>query len=610
MVHENMNMLGGDRFYLSPFCVKTVREEKKGEIMKLLWKYLKKHWIAILINFACAFGFVLIEIGIPTVFAEGINSNFMQGDKTYIIHLALQMLLFAVIGLLMLIALAYSTDRTTSAIVRDVRNDLFGHIQTFSKTEYEAFGVSRLINNTGNDSYMIMLFATMLLRTGLVAPLMIISSVTLIYLQSPFLALLSILMVPLMFFGIYGVNKITGPLSHKQQKSLDRMNKNMRESLTGLRVIRAFQNEEFQENRFYEENGVYQTLSKKLFQKSVWISIIFTIVFRVIIAVILYIGAVYVNAGDIAFGSLAAFVEYLFHALFSFLMLGTIMAMYPRFYVATSRIEEVLNAKGSITSDAKQGIRVQRTKGILSFEDVSFSYADSAEEAVLEHISFTASPGETVAFIGSTGSGKSTLIKLLPRLLDYTSGRITLDGVDIKDYYLPDLRKQISYVPQKAVLFSGSIRENLLFGNRDATQEELERAAEIAQAEDFIQKRPNGYDEILSEGGINLSGGQKQRLCIARALTRNAPVYIFDDSFSALDYKTDATLRKRLKAEIQDATILIVAQRIGTIMDADKIIVLHEGTMVGCGTHKQLLKENTIYREIAKSQLSEEELNI
>lgn len=578
--------------------------------MKLLWTYLKKYKHHILINLFCAVGFILIEVGIPTILAQGINNNFHGGDTKYILTLALQMLLCAVVGLLLMLMLAYSTDRATSQIVRDIRMDLFRHIQTFSRDEYEKFGISRLITNTGNDCFVILQFATLILKTGLIAPLMIISSFFLIFRESPKMAFMTLGAVPIMFLGIYFINRKTRPLSTKQQIGLDNINRNMRESLTGLRVVRAFNNEEYQEQRFKEVNQTYEKLSKLLFQKVAYISPIFTVVFCVIMITVIKLGSQYINSGMLAVGSLAAFIEYVFHALFSFLMLGSVLVMLPRFIVATNRISDVLATESSIPDNRQGGVSETDTQGVVEFKDVSFAYSDSSEEPVLQNITFTARPGETVAFIGSTGSGKSTLIRLIPRIFDVTSGSVLVDGVNVKDYNIDALRAKIGYVPQRAVLFSGTIRENLLFGNRGATQEELERAATIAQAKEFIDGRDNGYDEMLAEGGINLSGGQKQRLCIARAVVKNAPIFIFDDSFSALDYKTDAELRRQLKNELSDATVLIVAQRISTIKNADKILVINEGQVVGEGTHKELLETNQIYREIAHSQLTEEELAI
>lgn len=403
------------------------------------------------------------------------------------------------------------------------------------------------------------------------------------------------------------INNRTRPLSQKQQKGLDRINLQMRESLTGLRVIRAFNNEDFQKERFEESSESYADLSKDMFKTVAFTSPSFTLVFCMIMIFVITVGANQVQSMALQFGNLAAFIEYVFHALFSFLMLANVFMMYPRMAVASNRIQDILEQDITVKPNLA-GQTETETQGYLCFNDVSFAYADNAEEPVIRNISFTAEPGETVAFIGSTGSGKSTLIQLIPRFFDVTHGEIQVDGVNIEDYNINALRKKIGYVPQRALLFSGTVKENLRFGNPNATEEELFTALDIAQATSFIKEKENGLEEMLSEGGVNLSGGQKQRLCIARALVRRPPIYIFDDSFSALDYQTDAALRRRLSQETENSTVLIVAQRVSTIMDADKIIVLHEGRMVGTGTHKELLNSCDIYYEIASSQLTKEEL--
>lgn len=577
--------------------------------MRFVITYLAKYKKYLILNILGAFGFIVVEIGIPTLFSQGISDRFGEGNTNYILMLMFKMYLLALIGFILAILLSYATDKVTSKITRDVRDDLFRQIQGFSRMEYEKFGVARFITNTGTDAYTIMQFLTLILRTGFIAPMMIVSAFVLIFSKSQTLGIITFILSPLMLLGVYIINKKIHKLSTDQQKKLDNINRNMRENFTGLRVIRAFNKEEFQKKRFANVNRDYMNVSITLFQRIAFIGPIFSVVFATIIMIIIQLGSVYVSDGILEVGSLTAYIEYIFHALFSFLMLGNTLIMYPRFEVATERLKEVFNTQSSITSNTATSDK-KITEGTIVFENVSFYYSDQAEESVLSNINFTAKAGETVAFIGSTGSGKSTLIKLLPRFFDVTTGRILIDNVDIREYPLAELRQKISYVPQKATLFSGTIKENLRFGDATATDEALAYAAEIAQAKDFIESLPHQYDEMLAEGGINLSGGQKQRLCIARTLVRKAPIYIFDDSFSALDYKTDAMLRKRLAEEVTDATILIVAQRVGTIMNANKIIVLNEGEIVGTGTHQELLRTNKIYREIAQSQLSEEELAI
>lgn len=575
--------------------------------MRLIWKYIKKYKKYIFINFFSVMGFILIEIGIPTVLATGINNEFMNHDPNYIIRLALYMLLISIVGLIALIVLAYSTNKMVTDLVMDLRNDLFEKVQSFSEDEYTKFGISRLITNTGSDAYTIMQFLIMILRTGLMAPMMFVASLVLIFSKSKSLALVTLGSIPLMLVVIVLINRRTKPLSKRQQVGLDNINLQIRESLTGLRIIRGFNNEDFKEAQFDEVSYRYADISKKLFQTTAFISPSFTVIFGLVQVAVIYFGAQQINAGILEYGTLVAFIEYVFHALMSFLMLATVLMMYPRASVAMQRINEVLEEEPTIQSKAK-GIKDKEIKGRIEFNNVNFAYSDSSEKSVLRDINLVVEPGETAAFIGSTGSGKSTLIKLIPRLLDVSHGEILIDGIDLRDYDLDYLRGNIGYVPQKSTLYTGTIKENLQFGNRDARMEDIERAADIAQAKDFIEGNPEKYERILSEGGTNLSGGQQQRLCIARALTRNVPIYIFDDSFSALDYKTDSILRKRLGKEITESTKLIVAQRVSTVMDADKIMVLDKGKVVGIGKHRELLKTCEIYYQIASSQLTKEEL--
>ena len=575
--------------------------------MKFIWKYLKNYKKYIFLNFLCVFGFVLIQIGIPTILATGVNNHFLNNDSGYILKLGLAMTLITIIGLISLIVLAYSTNKLVSELVKDVRNDFFKKTQYLSKDEYDKFGVSRLVTNIGTDAYTIMQFLIMVLRTGFMAPLMFIISLAMIFSQSKSLAVITLVSIPLMLVAIYLVNNRTKPLSEQQQEGLDEINLQIRESLTGMGIIRGFNNEDFMTDRFDQSSMRYANISKKMFQTVAFISPVFTISFTIVIAFVMYIGAQQIHLGLLEYGSLVAFIEYVFHALFAFLMLAVVLMMYPRASVAAARIEEVMNEEANIKSK-KNPVTATESQGYVEFKNVSFSYSDSSEKSVLKNISFTASPGETVAFIGSTGSGKSTLMKLIPRIVDATEGQILVDGVDVKDYDLRYLRDKMGYVPQKSVLFSGSIRDNLLFGNTSASEKDLDLACQIAQASDFIASNKEGLNRKLAEGGSNLSGGQRQRLCIARALVRDVPIYIFDDSFSALDYKTDSVLRKRLKEEITDATFFIVAQRVGTVMDADKILVLENGSVVGMGTHKELLKTCDVYYQIASSQLTKEEL--
>ena len=413
--------------------------------------------------------------------------------------------------------------------------------------------------------------------------------------------------VPFLIVVVAYVAVKTRPLSEKQQATLDKINQYVRENLTGLRVIRAFSREKFQEDRFDTKNEEYEKISSRLFKLTGITEPLFVQIIVAMIIVIVWFALKPLQENHIQIGDLVAFIEYSFHALFSFLLFANLFTMYPRMVVSSNRIKEVMAMPISIDPN-NDGITETQSKGYLEFNNVTFAYPGETESPVLHDISFKATPGETVAFIGSTGSGKSSLVNLIPRFFDVTLGRILVDGVDVRDYNLKALRRKIGFIPQKALLFTGTIGENLKYGKGDATLDELARAAEIAQAKEFIESREERFDTHLAEGGSNLSGGQKQRLSIARAVVKQPDIFIFDDSFSALDYKTDAQLRARLKEVTGNSTMLIVAQRVGTIMDADQIIVLDEGEIVGRGTHNELMKSNNIYREIANSQLKNKSL--
>ncbi|AGY81468.1 MULTISPECIES: ABC transporter ATP-binding protein [Carnobacterium] len=575
--------------------------------MNLMWRYTMKYKKLVFLNFLCVFGFILIELGLPTLLAQLINKGLMFNDFDVVTYYGKWMLVISVIGLFGLIGLAYTVSKITTRIVRDIRNDIFEKVQSFSHKEYNEFGVSSLVTRTTNDAFQIMVFLQMVLRIGMMTPLMFISSFVMIVRTSPSLSYIVLIAVPFLLGSVYFIGKYSGPLSNKQQTNLDDINLNLRENLTGLRVIRAFVKEKFQENRFYEVNENYMTVSKKLFKLMALAMPIFSIVFNCIFAIVIWLGAIEINAGDLQVGSLVAFIEYIFHALFSFMMFANIFTMYPRAAVSARRIQEIFDTKPSITEN-ENGITETKTHGYLAFENVTFAYPGNTEEPVIENISFTVRPGETTAFIGSTGSGKSSLIQLIPRFYDVTKGRILVDGVDVRDYKLSALRQKIGYIPQKALLFTGTISDNMRYGKWNANKKEVEEASDISQSKDFILKKPDQFDEFLSEGGSNMSGGQKQRLSIARAIIKKPDIYVFDDSFSALDYQTDAKLRARLKLETKNAAVLIVAQRVGTIMHADNIIVLNKGVVVAQGTHEELLKKSDVYYDIASSQLSKEEL--
>ena len=574
--------------------------------MKLIWTYLKRYPKWLVLDVIGALTFVVVNLGLPTALARMIDQGVTVGNKNKVYFWALVMLVVIILGMIGRVILAYAAGKITTNMIKDMRNDMYDKLQQYSHQEYEQIGVSSLVTRMTSDAFILMQFAEQTLRMGVITPLMMISSVVMILVTSPSLAWIVAVAIPFLVLVVYYVATRTRPLSEKQQSTIDKINQYVRENLTGLRVIRAFAREDFQEQRFGSKNDEYKDLSSRLFILTGLTEPLFVLIIISMIVAIVWFALNPLAHGELQIGNLVAFIEYSFHALFSFLLFANFFTMYPRMVVSSERISEVMAMPISIDPN-DDGVTETATKGYLEFDKVTFAYPGETESPVLKDISFKAKPGETIAFIGSTGSGKSSLVNLIPRFYDVTLGKILVDGVDVRDYQLKALRQKIGFIPQKALLFTGTIEENLKYGKSDATSEELQAAADIAQAKEFIESRDDRYQTHLAEGGSNLSGGQKQRLSIARAVVKKPDIYIFDDSFSALDYKTDAQLRARLKEVTQEATVLIVAQRVGTIMDADQIIVLDKGEIVGRGTHDELMQSNDIYREIANSQLNKAE---
>ena len=575
--------------------------------MIYIWSYLKKYPKWLLLDILGALLFVVVNLGLPTALARMIDQGITPADKQALYFWAFIMFIIVLSGIVGRITLAYASGRLTTTMIRDMRNDMYDKLQEYSHHEYKKIGVSSLVTRMTSDAFVLMQFAEMSLRMGIVTPLMMVSSVIMVLVTSPSLAWIVVFAIPFLILVIYYVAAKTRPLSEKQQNTLDKINQYVRENLTGLRVIRAFARENFQEERFDLKNRSYEKTSNRLFKLTGLTEALFVQIIIIMIVAIVWFSLDPLKQGTIKIGDLVAFIEYSFHALFSFLIFANIFTMYPRMAVSSKRIQEVMAMPISIDPNIN-GIKETKTKGYLEFDNVTFAYPGETESPVLHDISFKVRPGETIAFIGSTGSGKSSLVNLIPRFYDVTLGRILVDGVDVRDYNLKALRQKIGFIPQKALLFTGTIGENLKYGKKDASLAELHSAADIAQAKEFIESRAEKFDSHLAEGGSNLSGGQKQRLSIARAVVKKPDIYIFDDSFSALDYKTDSLLRQRLKEMTGNSTVLIVAQRVGTIMNADQIIVLDEGEIVGRGSHDELMKSNAIYREIANSQLNQQSL--
>ena len=593
--------------------------------MKLIFHYMKSYKRYLFLNFLGVCSFALAELGIPTLIARMINNGIMTGDRGYILYMGGILLTVATVGALGSILLGWCGSKISTAVTRDIRNDVFRKVQSFSPSEMNRFGVSSLIVRTGNDAFQIQMFVNVLLRTAMLTPMMILFSFSLTFMTSVPLSLVILATLPIILLGVLGVTRAAKPLSIKQQERLDELNRISKENLMGVRVIRSFNNDAYEQARFSEANQAYAGYSKRVFRLMMLTQPIFFFLMNLAILVIFWLAGSMIQRGSFQVGDLVAFQDYVFHAMFSTMLFCTVLVMYPKAAVSARRIEEVLNTE-SIVADRAGPADLQapaaRSAGpgtdaaplsqaspaSLVFDHVTFAYPDG-EEAVLHDISFEAKAGETVAVIGSTGSGKSTLISLIPRFYDVSAGRILLGGRDLKDYPLKELRSRIGFIPQKANLFTGSIRKNLAFARPDASDGELLEALKTAQGYDFVMEQKGGLDAPITEGGSNFSGGQKQRLCIARALVGKPQIYVFDDSFSALDFATDARLRAALKPVTKDAVTLIVAQRVSTIMDADRILVLDNGEMAGLGTHRELLRTCPVYYEIAASQLTEEELS-
>ena len=575
--------------------------------MGYIWSYLRKYPKWLCLNFTAAIFFVIVNLGLPTVLARMIDEGINPRDMERVYFWAWIMFGVIIVGILGRIVLAYAVGKITTTMVMDMRNDLYEKLQEYSHHEYEKIGVSSLVTRMTSDAFVLMQFSDQMLKLGVITPIMMLSSILLILQTSPSLAWIVAISMPFLAVVVWYVAIKTKPLSEKQQETLDKLNQYARENLTGLRVIRAFAREEFQEEKFGQANAIYAENSNRLFKLTGLTEPLFVQIIIAMIVAIVWFALDPLGDGSLEIGNLVAFIEYSFHALLSFLFLANLFTMYPRTAVSSHRLKEIMDMPISIDPN-ENGVTETETKGYLEFDNVTFAYPGETESPVLHNISFKAKPGETIAFIGSTGSGKSSLVQLIPRFYDVTLGKILVDGVDVRDFNVKALRHKIGFIPQKALLFTGTIAENLRYGKENASIEELDKAADVAQAKEFIESKEEQFDTHLAEGGSNLSGGQKQRLSIARAVVKEPDIYIFDDSFSALDYKTDATLRKRLKEVTGDATVLIVAQRVGTIMDADQIIVLDHGEIVGRGTHEELLATNEIYSEIARSQLNNQSL--
>lgn len=556
---------------------------------------------------ALVFGTVVATLQLPDYMATIIDKGIVNSNTSVIFHSGLLMLLVAFGGGICTIGIGFLSSKIATGFCRDIRNKVFSRVESFSLVEFNKFSTASLITRSTNDVQQIQTVMVLLLRIVLQAPIMGIWAIFKAYNLASSLSWIMALAVAVVLGVIFVMFAVAIPKFKILQKLVDRLNLVTRENLTGLRVIRAFNNEKIEQEKFEKANVDLTEANLFVNRLMVVIQPAMMLILNLASVLIVWMGSHLINSGNLGIGNMIAFMQYTMQVIMAFLIISLAFIMVPRASVSAERVNEVIDTE-PIIKDPKKPISTKNLHGgMVEFNNVTFCYP-GADTPVLKNISFKANSGETTAIIGSTGSGKSTLINLIPRFYDINSGEIIIDGVDVRKYKLEDLYAKIGYVPQKGVLFSGTVESNIKYGAPNATNDEVKKFSEISQAEEFINNLDGKFNASIAEGGSNISGGQKQRLAIARAIARKPEIYIFDDSFSSLDFKTDAMLRQALKSETEHKTVLIVAQRISTILSAEKIIVLDEGKIVGVGTHQQLFKDCGIYREIAYSQLSENEL--
>ena len=575
--------------------------------MLKLFKYLKPYWLMIVALVVFVFGMVALNLQLPDYMAKIINDGIVNNNNSLVFHNGLIMLFIALGSAACTVVVGYLAAQVGSRFSRDIRNKIFSRVESFSLVEFNKFSTASLITRSTNDIQQIQTVLVLLMRLVLMAPITAVWAVYKAYSLAPSLSWIIALAVVVLLGIIITLFSIALPKFKILQKLVDKLNLVTRENLTGLRVIRAFNNEKLEEKKFERANVDLTAANLFVNRLMVIMQPVMMVIFNLTAVTIVWVGAKLIGQGTLEVGNMIAFMQYAMQVIMSFLMISIIFIMVPRASVSANRVSEVIETEPLI-HDPKKAENVKDKKGgVVEFKNVSFQYP-TADTPVLCNINFTANSGETTAFIGSTGSGKSTLINLIPRFYDVTSGEVLIDGVDVRQMKLEDLYSKIGYVPQRLVLFSGTVDSNIKYGAPDAPKSEVEKVAKISQSDEFIKNLSGKFDHEIAQGGANVSGGQKQRLSIARALARKPEIYIFDDSFSSLDFKTDAALRAALKSETKNKTVLIVAQRISTILSAEKIIVLDDGNIAGIGTHAELMKNCDVYREIALSQLSEGEL--
>jgi len=571
-----------------------------------LFRYLRPYIGSILLVFALVFLQSMANLYLPTLLADMVNNGIVKNDQGYILRMGGVMLLVTFGGALAAIGSAFFAARVAVGFGRDVRARLFTHVGKFSLHEFDTVGTASMITRTTNDTNQVQTVLVIMLSMLVSAPMMAIGGIILAVQQNATLTWTLAVAIPLLVVVILLIMTRAIPLFQSMQVKIDKVNLVLDEGLTGVRVIRAFGREPHEEQRFDVANLDLTNTAVTVYRLIAILFPFMMLVLNVTTVAIFWFGSKLISTQDMQIGALIAFLQYAVQILFAFLMLSMMFIFLPRAAASAKRINEVLDIKPEINDAAKVRPAVDE-HGVVEFRDVTFSYP-GAEEPALSHISFTARPGQVTAIIGGTGAGKTSLVTLIPRFYDVDSGAVLVDGVDVREQAQQALRAKMGFVPQRAVLFSGTVEENIRYGKSDATDDEVRAAADIAQATEFIDAMPEGMDTLIAQGGTNISGGQKQRLSIARALVRKPEIYIFDDTFSALDYTTDAKLRAALKDVTADATVLIVAQRVSTIIEADQILVLDEGKLVGIGSHHELMETNEVYREIVLSQLSREEV--
>ena len=551
---------------------------------------------------------VIANLALPLLLADVINISIPNNDMYSIVKIGGNMLIFVLLGIVATVATGFFASIISVGLGKNLRSSVFKKVQFFSQTEFDDFSTSSLITRTNNDVLQVQNYINTLLKFAIMAPIMCVGGILLALEKSSSMSMILLISMPVMVVFILIVAKLATPLSIKMQAKLDDINLVTREKLTGIRVARAFGSEDFEEERFNKANTAYM---KNAIKMNTSMGIIMPglsfILYMTITALIAFSGYEIVNLNtNIPIGDMVAVVQYVMQIMMSVMMLSIVFALYPRAAVSAGRMKEVIETSLVIV-DKENPVKETTLKGYISFKDVSFTFPN-AKAPSLENITFDSGPGEVTAIIGSTGCGKSTLINLIPRFYDIQQGEILIDGVSIKDLDIKVLRSKIGLVPQKAFLFKGTIAENVSYGMEQASEDEIEHAIKIAQSYDFVMAKDGGFEAQIAQGGTNVSGGQRQRLAIARAITRKPEIYIFDDSFSALDFKTDIALRKALLQEAKEATVILVAQRVSTIMNADRIIVLENGQTVGIGKHEDLLRSCSVYQEIVYSQLNKEEV--